>query len=182
MAVLIALDYVRIAISLSGRLFCYHDTSCSILHAGCYRCIADKPYVILLYYWFYSLKNWTSALDAVSCCITRRLISCRCCADECRYITMQTKPFMPVRHRQFSYINIKGRSKNYEFKYSLILLFLFRSLFVSFDVILSSFISHIARYAPSSTYKSTYERRTKINSTYFLERPLNECSKILPSH
>ena len=85
---------------------------------------------------------------------------------------MQTKPFMPVRHRQFSYINIKGRSKNYEFKYSLILLFLFRSLFVSFDVILSSFISHIARYAPSSTYKSTYERRTKINSTYFLERPL----------
>ena len=85
---------------------------------------------------------------------------------------MQTKPFMPVRHRQFSYINIKGRSKNYEFKYSLILLFLFRSLFVSFVVILSSFISHIARYDPSSTYKSTYERRTKINSTYFLERPL----------
>ena len=65
----------------------------------------------------------------------------------------------------------RGRSKNYEFKCSLILLFLFRSLFVSFDVILSSFISHIARYAPSSTYKSTYERRTKINSTYFLERP-----------
>ena len=91
---------------------------------------------------------------------------------------MQTKPFMPVRHRQFSYINIKGRSKNYEFKYSLILLFLFRSLFVSFDVILSSFISHIARYAPSSTYKSTYERRTKINSTYFLERPLNESQVI----
>ena len=68
-------------------------------------------------------------------------------------------------------VYLKGRSKNYEFKYSLILLFLFRSLFVSFDVILSSFISHIARYAPSSTYKSTYERRTKINSTYFLERP-----------
>ena len=68
--------------------------------------------------------------------------------------------------------NVKGRSKNYEFKCSLILLFLFRSLFVSFDVILSSFISHIARYAPSSTYKSTYERRTKINSTYFLEHPL----------
>ena len=50
MAVLIALDYVRIAISPSGRLFYYHDTSCSILHAACYRCIADKPYVILLYY------------------------------------------------------------------------------------------------------------------------------------
>ena len=111
MAVLIALDYVHIAISPSGRLFCYHDTSCSILHAGCYRCIADKPYVILLYYWFYSLKNWTSALDAVSCCITRRLISCRCCADECRYITMQTKPFMPVRHRQFSYINVLKSSQ-----------------------------------------------------------------------
>ena len=62
---------------------------------------------------------------------------------------------------------LTGRSKNHEFKYSLILLFLFRSLFVSFDVILSSFISHIARYAPSSTYKSTYERKTKINSTYF---------------
>jgi len=52
--------------------------------------------------------------------------------------------------------------------------FLFRSLFVSFYVILSSFISHIARYVPSSTYKSTYERRTKINSTYFLERPFSK--------
>ena len=52
--------------------------------------------------------------------------------------------------------------------------FLFRSLFVSFYVILSSFISHIARYVPSSTYKSTYERRTKINPTYFLERPKGE--------
>ena len=52
--------------------------------------------------------------------------------------------------------------------------FLFRSLFVSFYVILSSFISHIARYVPSSTYKSTYERRTKINSTYFLERPYSK--------
>ena len=65
-----------------------------------------------------------------------------------------------------------GRSKNNEFKYSIILLLLFRSLFVSFDVILSSFISQIARYVPSSTYKSTYERKTKINSTYFLERPV----------
>ena len=69
---------------------------------------------------------------------------------------------------------LQGRSKNYEFKCSLILLFRFRSLFVSFDVILSSFICHIARYAPSSTYKSTYERRTKINSTYFLERPYSK--------
>ena len=65
-----------------------------------------------------------------------------------------------------------GRSKNNEFKYSIILLLLFRSLFVSFDVILSSIISHIARYVPSSTYKNTYERKTKINSTYFLERPV----------
>ena len=43
---------------------------------------------------------------------------------------------------------------------------LFRLFFVSFIVILSSLISHIARYAPSSTYKSTSEKRTKINATY----------------
>ena len=41
----------------------------------------------------------------------------------------------------------------------------FRPLFVSFGVILSSLISHIARYVPSSTYKSTHENRTKINAT-----------------
>ena len=38
--------------------------------------------------------------------------------------------------------------------------------FSSFSgVILSSLISHIARYVPSSTYKSTHAKRTKINST-----------------
>ena len=41
----------------------------------------------------------------------------------------------------------------------------FRPLFVSYGVILSSLISHIARYAPSSTYKSTSENRTKVNTT-----------------
>ena len=41
----------------------------------------------------------------------------------------------------------------------------FRPLFVTFGVILSSLISHIARYAPSSTYKSTHENRTKIKPT-----------------
>ena len=41
----------------------------------------------------------------------------------------------------------------------------FRPLFVSLGVIMSSLISHIARYAPSSTYKSTSENRTKINTT-----------------
>ena len=41
----------------------------------------------------------------------------------------------------------------------------FRLLFVPSGVILSSLISHIARYVPSSTYKSTHERRAKINAT-----------------
>ena len=41
----------------------------------------------------------------------------------------------------------------------------FRPLFVPSGVILSSLISHIARYVPSSTYKSTHERRAKINAT-----------------
>ena len=48
--------------------------------------------------------------------------------------------------------------------------FCFGHFVVSIDVILSNFISHIARYISSSTYNSTYERKTKINSTYFLER------------
>ena len=60
--------------------------------------------------------------------------------------------------------------------------FLFRSLFVSFYVILSNFISHIARYVPSSTYKSTYERRRKINSTYFLERPYKDMAERIVCH
>ena len=55
--------------------------------------------------------------------------------------------------------------------------FCFGRFVVSFDVILSNFISHIARYIPSSTNKSTYERGTKINSTYFLERPINTIKK-----
>ena len=41
----------------------------------------------------------------------------------------------------------------------------FRLLFVPSGVILSSLISHIARYVPSSTFKSTHKRRTKINAT-----------------
>jgi hypothetical protein len=41
----------------------------------------------------------------------------------------------------------------------------FRPLFDFFGVILSSLISLIARYVPSSTYKSTHERKSKINST-----------------
>ena len=41
----------------------------------------------------------------------------------------------------------------------------FSRLIAPFVVILSSLISHIARYVPSSTYKSTFENRTKINST-----------------
>ena len=52
-----------------------------------------------------------------------------------------------------------------DLSFFLFLCSLFRPLFVSFGVILSSFISHIARYAPSSSYKSTHENRTKINST-----------------
>ena len=58
-----------------------------------------------------------------------------------------------------------GGSKNSGFKFYLFWRSQFRLLFVSFVVILSSLISHIARYAPSSTYKSTFENRTKINST-----------------
>ena len=38
---------------------------------------------------------------------------------------------------------------------------LFRSLFVPFGVILSSFISHIARYAPSSTYKKHTRKKNE---------------------
>ena len=41
----------------------------------------------------------------------------------------------------------------------------FAHLIVPFGVILSSLISHIARYVPSSTYKSTSENRKKINTT-----------------
>ena len=59
----------------------------------------------------------------------------------------------------------KGGSKNYGFKFLAILMFSVSAAFRLFGVILSSLISHIARYAPSSTYKSTHEKRTKINST-----------------
>ena len=65
--------------------------------------------------------------------------------------------FVSLRH--------KGGSKNSEFRFYLFWCSPFRPLFVSFGVILSSLICHIARYAPSSTYKSTHENRTKINPT-----------------
>ena len=85
----------------------------------------------------------------------------------------------------------KGGSKNYGFKFLAILMFSVSDAFRLFGVILSSLISHIARcasrrldaarnksqtsltfllspftiFVPSSTYKSTFENRTKINST-----------------
>ena len=85
---------------------------------------------------------------------------------------------------------LKGGSKNSGFKFFPILVFsvsaafrlfgcgrrgyrsekskqvcFFSRLIASFGVILSSLISHIVHYVPSSTYKSTHENRTKINTT-----------------
>ena len=54
----------------------------------------------------------------------------------------------------------------------------FARLIAPFCVILSSLISLIARYVPSSTYKSTHENRTKINSTLFLEHPLKRSAEL----
>ena len=54
----------------------------------------------------------------------------------------------------------------------------FARLIAPFCVILSSLISHIARYVPSSTYKRTHERRAKINSTLFLEHPLKRSAEL----
>ena len=71
----------------------------------------------------------------------------------------------------FVFLRHKGGSKNSEFRFYLFWCSPFRPLFVPFGVILSSLICHIARYAPSSTYKSTHENRTKINATEFLEHP-----------
>ena len=55
----------------------------------------------------------------------------------------------------------KGGSKNYGFKFLAILMFSVSAAFRLFGVILSSLISHIARYAPSSTYKSTHEKKNE---------------------
>ena len=75
------------------------------------------------------------------------------------------KKAIPFRKKSGMAERVKECSKNSEFRFLPFLVSSFRLLFVPSGVILSSLISHIARYVPSSTYKSTHAKRTKINST-----------------